>query len=687
VRSPVIETRREDLSETLFGQSVADPYRWLEDGQSAEVKGWIAEQNSLLERTLGAVPQRAAISARLADLLQIGTLSLPSIRRTTSGGFRYFYTRREGKQNQGVLYVRDGRDGPERVVIDPNGWSAAGTMSLDWYDPSNDGALVAYGRSEGGSEDSTLRIHDFATGSDRPDVIDRTRHASICWLPDGKSFYYSRYPEPGTIPAGEERYHRRLHHHTLGRDPGEDPLIFQGATLTDYPGCSISPNGRWLLVSVHQGWSKSELYLANTTQQPLRFVKLTADLEHLYSALVTDRALFIQTNEGASRYALYRADPTRPEREHWQLVIPEHAEDSLSTFDVQGKRVYLSYSHEGVSRLEIRDLQGKALRELALPGIGASDGFSSHHEGSEVFYGYESFVTAPSVQRYDAAADRVEPWLAVTAPFDQDSYTVRAAKARSKDGTLVPYLVVERKDRPRGTAPTLLSGYGGFNVSLRPRFSRSMQVVLEHGGVYVQANLRGGGELGEGWHQAGMQGKKQNTFDDFVAVAEALIESGVTSPEQLAIMGGSNGGLLVAAAITQRPELFRAAVSTVPLTDMLRYHHFLIGKLWIPEYGSPEEPEAFAYLHAYSPYHRVKVGTRYPAVLLTTALSDTRVDPLHARKMAAALQHAQGAEAPVLLRTEVDAGHGAGTPLSKLVPELTDVYTFVLWQLGALSRR
>ena len=686
VRKLPVATRREELRETLFGQTVEDPYRWLEDGKDPAVQAWTLEQNALLERTLAVVPERSAITSRLTELLQIGTLSLPSVRRTPQAGYRYFYTRREGKQNQPLLYVRDGRDGKERVVIDPNAWSTDGTVSMDWYDPSNDGSLIAYGMSQGGSEDSTLRVHDVALGRDRPDVIDRARHASICWLPDGKRFFYSRYPAPGSVPAGEERYHRKIFEHELGRDAADDPLIFQGETLTDYPGCVISPNGRWLAVAVHQGWSKSELYLADTHARPLRFVKLTEGKEHLYSALLHDDALYIITNENAPRYALYRADPARPLRADWTPLVAEHAEDTLSSFDVQGKRILLSYSHEGVSRLEVRDIQGKPLRELPLPGIGASDGFSSHHQGSEIFFAYESFVTAPMIQRYDVARDRVETWQQVSAPFDQERYLVRAAKARSKDGTLVPYLVVERKDRPPGTAPALLTGYGGFNVSLRPRFSRSMQVLLDHGGVYVQANLRGGGELGEAWHQAGMQARKQNTFDDFFAVAEALIDSGVTRADKLAIMGGSNGGLLVTAAVTQRPELFRAAVGTVPLTDMLRYHRFLIGKLWIPEYGSPEERDAFEYLYAYSPYHRVKAGTRYPAVLLGTALSDTRVDPLHARKMAAMLQFAQASDAPVLLRTEVDAGHGAGAPLSKLVPELSDVYTFVLWQLGALEK-
>ncbi|HEV8245558.1 MAG TPA: prolyl oligopeptidase family serine peptidase, partial [Polyangiaceae bacterium] len=651
---------------------------------SPEVKAWSEAQNALLERTLGELPARPAIATRLSELLEIGTLSLPTIRANQAGSFRYFYTRREGKQNQPVLYARDGLHGAEYAIVDPNASSSEGKLSLDWYEPCADGSLVAYGLSEGGSEDSTLGIRDLESGKDLDDVITRTRHASICWHPNGKRFYYSRYPAPGSVPTGEERYHRKLYEHELGRDPDLDPLLFAGAELTDFPGCTLSPNGRWLVIHVHQGWSKGELYLCDTEQSTRSFTRLTEGKEHLYSALVQDDALYIMSNEGAPRYQLYRARPERPLRAAWELCVPEHPEDVLVSFDVLREHIFLAYSHEAMSRLVVTDPSGARARELPLPSIGTSDGFSSHHLGNEVFFNFESFVSAPSIQRYGLDSASLDTWQAVKSPLDPAEFSVRAAKARSKDGTLVPYLMVERKDREPGPAPTLLTGYGGFNVSLRPRFSRSMQVLLEHGGVFVQANLRGGGELGEDWHRGGQLESKQNTFDDFLAVASKLLDDHVTSQETLAIMGGSNGGLLVAAAVTQKPELFRAAVCSVPLTDMLRYQHFLIGKLWIPEYGSPDDERAFQYLHAYSPYHHVREGTAYPAVLLTTALSDTRVDPLHARKMAALLQYQTCSDRPILLRTEVDAGHGAGTPVSKLVAELTDVYTFVLWQLGAL---
>jgi prolyl oligopeptidase len=685
---PLVDARRQDVVDVLHGVPVADPYRWLESSDDPEVRAWVDAQNALLERTLARLPQRQTIRQRLSELMQIGHVSLPSVRKAANGTLRYFYSRRDADQDQPVLRVRDRVDGSDRVLLDPNAMSADKTTSLDWFVPAWDGSLVAYGTSEGGSEESTLRIRDVASGQDLPDSISRARYSSVCWLPGAKRFYYARFPAPGSVPAGEEKYHRKIYEHALGRDPDLDPLVFgQGQPMTDFPSCTISPNGRWLVIRVHQGWSKSSLWLGDTSASRLELVELTRGLEQIYDPLALDDVIYVRSNEAAPRYALWAVDPKKPQRDAWRRVIAEHSTDVLGGFDAIGGQLFVSYLARAVSRIERFDTSGKSLGAIELPTLGSNDGFSGLHDGREVFFDFESFAVPPSVRRLELTTGKLEVWQQVNAPINADDFVVTQGKASSKDGTQVPYLMVHSKqvDLKSGRNPTLLYGYGGFNVSLQPRFSRTNFLFLERGGVCVQANLRGGGEFGEDWHRAGQLDKKQNVFDDFIAVSEGLISGAVTSPERLAIHGRSNGGLLVAAALTQRPDLYRAAVSGVPLTDMLRYQHFLIAKLWIPEYGSAEDPEQFKWLHAYSPYHRVRPGTAYPALLLTTAVSDTRVDPMHARKLAAAVQHATASSRPVLLRTELQAGHGAGKPIHKVVEEYADVFAFLLWQLEMIG--
>ena len=682
---PKLMTRRQELTETIHGHEIADPYRWLEASDNPEVDAWVEAQNARFRHDLDALPARIKLRARLEELLTIGEQSLPSVRRTKKGALRYFHTHREGHQNQPALYVRDGLGGADRTLLDPNVMSTDGTTSLDWYQPSNDGAVLAFGVSEGGSEESTLRLRDVATGKDLPDQITRARYSSVCWLPDGKRFYYSRFPAKGSVPDGEEKYHRTIFEHLVGRAADDDPVVFKAKVFTDFPSCAISPNGRWLVMRVHQGWSKSSLFLADTTAAKLSWKELTLDAENVYDPLPLDDRIWVRTNEAAPRYAVYAIDPKAPERSHWKQVISEHSEDVLTDINVIGGELLVAYTHEVVSRLERFDLKGKSLGAVALPTLGTSNGFAGLHDDKQAFFDFESFVTPPSVRRLDLKTGVVSVWREVSANIPAGDFAVTARKARSKDGTLIPYLMVHKKDVSLESAdnPTLLYGYGGFNVSLSPRFSRSTYAFLEQGGISVQANLRGGGEFGEAWHRAGQLEKKQNVFDDFIAVAEDLVKTKLTRPERLAIHGRSNGGLLVAAAVVQRPELFRAAVSGVPLTDMLRYHRFQIAKLWIPEYGSPEDPKQFEWLLGYSPYHHVTLGTEYPAVLLMTAESDTRVDPMHARKMAAALEYATRSSRPIYLRTETRAGHGAGKPISKVADEYADIFAFVLSELGA----
>lgn len=685
---PRIPTRRDQTVDRFHGVDVPDPYRWLENGDSPEVSAWVDAQNQLLERKLSASKARPLLRARLAELLQIGWISLPTVRKTQTGGLRLFFKRREGKQEQPILVVRDGSRGTDSVLLDPNVQSTDGTLSLDWYEPSEDGALVAYGTSQGGSEDSILRVRNVQTGQDLSDTIGHTRHASVAWTQDGKRFFYSRYPEPGSVPKGEERYHRRIYEHRLGRDPKLDPLVFGDALLhTDYPSCQTSPDGRWLVISVSRGWNESEIHLADLEEAALTFHRLTPPGQNRYAAIARRDALFVLTNEGASRYRLFQIDPKKPDRTHWRLLIAEHPTDVLANVELVGTNFLVSYQQGGISRLERFDIHGKSRGPIPLPTLGTSDGFSGLSDGSEAFYNFESFAVPPTIHRLDLTSSTSELWESISAPLVPEDYRVEERQARSPDGTQIPYRLVQHRsvNLSSGNNPTLLYGYGGFNEKMQPRFSRANFAWLEQGGIYVQAVLRGGGEFGEDWHRAGQRAEKQNTFDDFIAVAEDLIQGKVTNPRQLAIHGRSNGGLLVAAALTQRPELFQAAVAGVPLTDMVRYPEFLIAKLWIPEYGSPRDPDEFRTLFAYSPYHRVRPGVSYPAVLVTTAESDTRVDPLHARKFVAALQQATRSDRPILLRTERKAGHGAGTPVSKLVLEFADLYAFLLEELGMLA--
>ena len=666
-----------DEVETLHGESIPDPYRWLEQGDDPRTQAWTASQNALTESLLAAVPARARLRARLDELLSIGALSTPE---PVAG--RYFYQRRDGRQNQPVLYVREGRDGEDRVLIDPNQLDAQGTTALDWFYPSEDGRLLAYGLSENGSEQSLLHVLEVDSGAPLPDRIPRTRSADLAWLPDGSGFYYTRYPAGGEVPEGEEHYHRSVFFHRLGTDSAGDPLIFRPAEKEHWPGVGLSPDGRWLVIGVARTFDQTDLYLqdlvAGTPPVPV-----AKDVAATFDGEVVRGRLYLRTNLDAPTYRLYVVEPERPAREGWREIVPRRTDAVLDGFRIAGSTLALSYLERAASRLRLADLEGNGVREVALPTIGSLFGLSGEWDGDELYYGFTSYTVPPTVYRLALPAGTTELWRRGDADLDPSRYEVRQVGYPSRDGTEVTMFVVHRSGLPRdGANPVYLSGYGGFNISMTPAFSRSLLLWLERGGVVAIPNIRGGGEYGEAWHQGGMLGHKQNSFDDFIAAAEWLIRERYTNPERLAAAGGSNGGLLMGAVLTQRPELFGAVVIQVPLLDMLRYHRFLIARLWIPEYGSAEDPEQFRWLRAYSPYHHVRDGVRYPAVLLATAESDTRVDPMHARKMAARLQAATSSDRPVLLRLEARAGHGAGKPLNKVLDELTDTWTFVFWQLG-----
>jgi prolyl oligopeptidase len=678
------ETRVAVVSDMYHGVSVADPYRWLEEGESTEVQAWTNLQNARTRRYMDTATSRPELLADLSETLRKGSIGMPAVRKDLKTGLRsYFHTRREGAQNQPVLYLRTSVTGADAPLLDPSTLSSDGTTALDWWFPSNDGGLVAWGSSENGSEESVLRIRDTKTGRDLTEVISRTRHASVAWAADGGGFYYSRYPAKGTVPAGDEKYNSRILFHTLGTDPNTDAVIFgEGREKTDTPIVAISPNGRWLLVTVHMGWDKNELFLRELKPGKARvvgsFVPLIQGKRALTDVAFDGDSLFIRTNDEAPKYQVFRAEAADSgNRARWTLVLKEGA-DVLESVDLTETALIASYLSNASSRIDLYSKTGVKNGEVKLPGIGTAH-VQTSLDGVEAFVSFTSHVTPAEVYQLGKPPSALSLWDRVSGDPAGAGIEVTRMFATSKDGTKVPMFVIAKAGFAHdGARATVLHGYGGFNVSQTPAFNARALTVAKRGGVWVTAILRGGGEFGEDWHRAGMLEKKQNVFDDYLACAAALMDGNITNPAKLAAFGGSNGGLLVSAAVTQRPDLFRAGASLVPLTDMLRYHKFRIGALWIPEYGSSEKPEDFKSLFAYSPYHHVNENTPYPAMLFTTAESDSRVDPMHARKMAARMQRAQRDEThPILLRVETKAGHGAGKPISKLAEEMADELAFL----------
>lgn len=670
------------VEDTVQNQRIVDPYRWLEDAKSPETQKWVEEEAAFTRSELDPLPGREALHKRLGELLSIGTISAPQ-----PEGKYYFYTRREGTQNQPVLLVREGVSGKDRVLVDVNSLAADGTIALDWWQPSEDGTYVAYGTSPSGSEMSTLHVIETSTGKLLSEAIERTRAASVAWKLDNSGFFYTRYPKKGEVPEGEEMYNRRVFYHTLGSDSASDPLIFgKDLDAQAWPSVALSNDGRWLLINVEHGWTKTELFLQDLKQNTPA-VRITEGKNFLYSGDVYNGKIFITTNEDAPRYRMFVVDASSPARSSWKEIIPQ-SEAVLQGASVVNGQLLALYEKNATSQLSLFDTAGKKIGDVGLPGIGSVYGLGGKWNRKEVFFAYHSFTVPDSVYQLDLGKRGSSLWSKVDAPgIDSSQYDVKQVWFNSKDGTRVPMFVFHKKGlQLDGHNPTLLTGYGGFNVSLTPSFVGDRYLWLEHGGVFAVANLRGGAEFGEDWHRAGMLDKKQNVFDDFTAAAEFLIAQKYTDKDHLAIRGGSNGGLLMGAALTQRPDLYRAVVCQVPLLDMLRYQNFQIAKLWVPEYGSSEDPQQFKWLYAYSPYHHVKQGTEYPAVLFMTADTDTRVDPMHAKKMAALMQaeaaNGRDKERPILLRVDTKAGHGAGKPIAKQIEDMVDIYSFLFWQLG-----
>lgn len=679
--APAPAAARGETIEILHGERIADPYRWLEhDGP--ETRSWTESQNARTAASLGALADRAWLSRRLHALIGVGLLGVP-----WPIGDRVFYERRIGADRQSVLQLREA--GRSRPLIDPNALDAAGLVTLDWWYPSPDGGLVAYGLSHGGTELSTLHVVDVASGAQLPEVIPYTQRARVSWAKDG--FYYTAHPAPGSVPPGDEQYHARVRFHRLGTDPSADPIVF-GDGLPKEMRLSVESdaNGRWVVFSAGTGWTRNDLYLLAQESGSDGPHAVIEGADGQTEATLAGGRLWLRTNVGSPNYRIDVADPQTPDR--WRTVVPE-GPWPISSFDVTRSHLVIHTLEDATSRLAIWSHDGTWQRDVSLPPfVELLDKWPSRSlvaDPSSERFGYtvDSFVRPAVAYVGDAATGQSEEVarLELPADFDADAIVVEQERYRSLDGTLVPMFLVHRRDiLPSGDVPTILNGYGGFNIARTPAYSGLVAAWTAAGGLYAVANLRGGSEYGERWHRAGMRANKQNVFDDFAAAAEALVARGWTSAAQLGISGGSNGGLLVGATMAQRPELFAAVACAVPLLDMLRYQHFLIARLWIDEYGSAQDANQFRWLRAYSPYQNLRGGVRYPAVLFTTADGDSRVDPGHARKMSALLQWLQrdDPEAVTLLRVDHDAGHGVGKPLDKQIEDAADQLAFFAWRLG-----
>ena len=661
--------RRLDLTEDILGYQVNDPYRWLEDDASAEREDWLAAQAGLFGAYREELPGRERLTGRVRDLLSTGYVGTPAWR-----GERCFYTRRDPGGEHGVLCTRLG-EGPEQVLVDPMAIDPSGLTTLDAWQPDKEGRLLAYQLSEGGDEESLLRVIDVTTGSLADGPIDRCRYSNVAWLPGGKAFYYTRRLPPEAVPDGESQYHRRVYLHQVGAPADEDVLIFgEGRDKTDYYGVSVSRDGRWLVISASRGTApRNDLWIADLSESDpaspdLRVIQEGVDAQTSLR-VGRDGRLYAFTDYGAPRGRIAVTDPADPAPATWRDLISEDPEAVLSGYaildgpELDRPVLLAGWTRHALSEITVHDLAtGERLSQVPLPGLGTAGGASERPEGGhEAWFVYTDYTTSSVVLRFDGRDSSVTTWATAPGSVQVPEVTARQVTFRSEDGTAVRMLVISSGDAPEGPRPAILYGYGGFDISLTPAYSPNILAWVSAGGVYAVAGLRGGNEEGEEWHRAGMLDRKQNVFDDFHAAAETLIRDGWTTPEQLAISGGSNGGLLVGAALTQRPDLYAAVICSAPLLDMVRYERFGLGQTWNVEYGTASDPEQLGWLLGYSPYHHVTEGTRYPAVLFTVFTSDTRVDPVHAYKMCAALQHAttSGPARPVLLRAEAQVGHGA----------------------------
>lgn len=669
------QTRKDKVVDTYHGVQVEDPYRWLEDAESAETLAWVNEQNERTRQFLADSPVHERIESRLTDLIDHVRYSAP-----WEQGGRYFFWKNDGLQDQPVLYVQEGLETQPRVVINPNELSEDGTAAVTTTAVSWDGKLLAYGLSRSGSDEKDVRVRKIDSGREYEETLHWCRFTTIAWKHDGSGFFYSRYPDPNTVAPEDRMNYNRVYWHTLGTPQSEDVLVYE---RPDNKELSFAPvvteDGRYLLLYVYHGTDPRNRIYYRPLEGEGPFVRLLdkADAEYAFIGN-RESTFYFNTDLDAPRGRILAIDVHHLSPEHWRTVVPE-GNDVLDRAAIINGQLVLAYMRDVHHRLEIRDMDGRHVRDIPLPTLGTVSGLSGKEQDDEMFFSFTSFLYPSTSFRYDFATGELGIVHEPSIDFDPSGYETKQVFYTSKDGTRVPMFLTHREGLELdGDNPTLLYGYGGFNISVKPRFSVSTLLWLEAGGVFAQANLRGGSEYGEAWHQAGMLDRKQNVFDDFQAAAEWLIESDYTRPARLAIRGGSNGGLLVAACMLQRPELYGAVVCQVPVIDMLRYHKFTVGRYWVPEYGNAEASrEHFDFLYAYSPLHNVKEGLENPPILITSADTDDRVVPSHAKKFAATLQEKAAGTNPILLRVETKAGHGGGKPTSKVIEEQADIHAFL----------
>jgi prolyl oligopeptidase len=675
-------THRGDMKDTFFGVEVDDPYRWLEDGTAPDVLAWTKAQDEYARAELRKLPGRDAMAARLRELYYTDSVGVPSHR-----GGRDFYTRRFAKKEKAVVVARDRDTGAERIVLDPNSWSVDGSLSLMGWRVSWNGRSIAYKVSKNNSDNATLYVLDVGSGKTSSiDVIEGARYAVASWTPGSDGFYYTWIPSSSAIAAVDRPGHQEVRFHRLGTDPKYDEIVRQktGDPRT-FAWATLSRDGHWLFYTIARGSRSTDVWFRDMRNpgKPGPWQELAVGQPAVYQVSAWKDRFYIHTDDGAPGYRVLRADPRRPARDRWREIVPERTGETLAGVRIVGNRLSLGYLKDVASRIEVRELDGKWVREVDLPDVGSATTLLGNEDEDDAYYLFTSFTRSTEIYRVSVRTGRSKLWFKLKVPVDTAKFVVEQSFYSSRDGTRVPMYIVRGKDRRRdGSAPTLLYGYGGFNATMTPDFDLSIFPWLERGGLYAMPGIRGGREYGEEWHKLGMRRQKQNVFDDFIAAAEYLIKQGWTRPGRIAIQGNSNGGLLVGAALTQRPDLFGAAVCGVPLLDMLRYHLSGSGKTWIEEYGSADNELDFRVLNSYSPYHRVRPRTKYPSVLVVSADSDDRVDPMHARKFAARLQ-ASSTGGQVLLRVQRNAGHYGTDSVRSAVEATADEYSFALAQMGA----
>ncbi|MDQ3366364.1 MAG: prolyl oligopeptidase family serine peptidase [Myxococcota bacterium] len=673
---PWPSTRAEAITDTLHGVKIGDPYRWLEAEQAPEVQAWMKAQDDYARAELAKLPNRDELAERLKQLFYYDAISAPTHRKG-----RYFYTRKHADKEKSVVYWKQGEKGAEKVLFDPNTWSTDGSAGLGGWWPSHDGKYVAYAKKLNNSDETVTYVHDLASGKDLPDTLPGTKYSGASWTPDGKAFYYTWVPPVSDkVTIADRPGFAELRLHRLGSDPASDPVVREATRNPQtFLGGGISRDGHWLVVSIQHGWNSSDIYFKDARKPDAPWVTLVEKVDANFDVTVWRDRFYVTTNHEAPRYRVFKVDPKQPARSAWKEIVPQ-GDATLESSTIVGEKLVLTYLRNAASEVSVHDLEGKLTRKIALPPLGTSGGISGNPDEDTGYFSYTSFTEPQLIYKTSIRTGKVSEWARIKLPIETAAMVTEQVFFKSKDGTQISMFIIRPKTAQKtGKHPTILYGYGGFNVNMTPGFASSRALWIERGGIYAIPNLRGGGEYGEDWHRKGMLLEKQNVFDDFIAAAEYLVKEGWTSSEHLAISGGSNGGLLVGAAMTQRPELFKAVICAVPLLDMLRYHLSGSGKTWMPEYGSADDPAQFKVLHAYSPYRRaVELGrTKYPAMLMDSADHDDRVDPLHARKFAATVQANQLADLPVLLRIERNAGHGGADMVKQQVERVADQLAFL----------